>query len=147
MDMSELRIQYENYITCLNERQFDRLNYYVADRVVYNGLGYTIDDYRTMLIGDTASIPDLFFEIGLLVAENDCVAARLDFKCTPRREFLGFRPNGEQVSFSENVFYKFSRGKIVEVWSLIDRQAIERQLGTASRVSSFPTPTASESLG
>jgi predicted ester cyclase len=140
MDVNELRTHYQNYIECLNDRRFDQLDDYVAANVTYNGLLYTIEDYRHMLVVDTTSIPDLFFAIGLLVAENDHVAARLDFRCTPQREFLGFRPNGAWISFSENVFYKFTSGKITEVWSLIDRQAIERQLGTAHRISSFPIP-------
>jgi predicted ester cyclase len=32
------------------------------------------------------------------------------------------------VSFSENVFYEFRDGKIREVWSVIDKAAIESQL-------------------
>ncbi len=140
MDANELRTHYKNYIKCLNERQFSKLGDYVADNVTYNNQRYTVDDYRNMLIGDTTSIPDLFFDIGLLVVENDYVAARLDFSCTPQQAFLGFRPNGKLISFSENVFYNFTNGRITEVWSLIDRYAIEKQLGTASRVSSFPTP-------
>jgi predicted ester cyclase len=32
------------------------------------------------------------------------------------------------VSFAENVFYQFRAGKIAEVWSVIDKRAIEAQL-------------------
>jgi predicted ester cyclase len=32
------------------------------------------------------------------------------------------------VAFSENVFYTFVDGKIAQVWSVIDKAAIERQL-------------------
>jgi steroid delta-isomerase-like uncharacterized protein len=140
MDVNELRTHYKNYIKCLNERRFGNLDDYVAEDVTYNGLKHTIDDYRNMLIGDTTSIPDLFFDIVVLVIENNHVAARLGFRCTPQREFLGFRPNGKLISFSENVFYNFTNGKIAEVWSLIDRHAIEQQLGTEQKISSFPTP-------
>jgi predicted ester cyclase len=36
--------------------------------------------------------------------------------------------NGRKVSFTENVFYEFRNGKIVQVWSVIDKAAIEGQL-------------------
>jgi predicted ester cyclase len=32
------------------------------------------------------------------------------------------------VSFAENVIYEFRNGKIVEVWSIVDKAAIEAQL-------------------
>jgi predicted ester cyclase len=34
----------------------------------------------------------------------------------------------ESVSFSENVLYEFDDGKIRNVWSVIDKAAIEAQL-------------------
>lgn len=43
--------------------------------------------------------------------------------------FLGLAVNGKRVSFTENVFYQFRDGKIAQVWSVIDKAAIEAQLG------------------
>jgi predicted ester cyclase len=42
--------------------------------------------------------------------------------------FLGSAVNGRRVTFAENVFYRFRGGKIEEVWSVIDKAAIEAQL-------------------
>jgi predicted ester cyclase len=39
--------------------------------------------------------------------------------------------NGRRLRFSENVFYAFRDGKIARVWSVIDKAAIESQLGTS----------------
>jgi predicted ester cyclase len=36
--------------------------------------------------------------------------------------------NGCKISFAENVFYAFKDGRIGEVWSVIDKAAIEKQL-------------------
>ena len=36
--------------------------------------------------------------------------------------------NGKRVSFCENVFYEFGDDKIRQVWSVIDKAAIEAQL-------------------
>ena len=81
-----------------------------------------------MLINDFEEIPDLFFKIGILTCEPPFVAARLEFACFPKGTFLGLPLNGRRVSFAENVFYQFHEGRIVSVWSIIDKSAIEAQL-------------------
>ncbi|OYR15729.1 snoaL-like polyketide cyclase family protein [Brucella grignonensis] len=81
-----------------------------------------------MLIRDFQQIPDLQFNIGLLVVEPPIVASRLDFDCTPVGDFLGLPINGRKIQFSENVFYEFADKKISKVWSVLDKAAIETQL-------------------
>ena len=81
-----------------------------------------------MLERDYLDIPDLRFHIDLLVCEPPHVAARLRFDCTPKGEFLGLPVNGRRVAFAENVFYAFRDDKVAEVWSVIDKAAIEAQL-------------------
>ena len=49
------------------------------------------------------------FDIHLLVSEPPRVASRLSFDCTPKGILFGLRVNGKRVSFTENVFYEFSR--------------------------------------
>jgi len=73
-------------------------------------------------------IPDLRFDIELLIAEPPRVACRLRFECTPKADFLGLQIDGRRVVFCENVFYEFRDGKIERVWSVIDKAAIEAQL-------------------
>jgi len=41
---------------------------------------------------------------------------------------MGITPNGNRVKFSENVFYKLTKGKINAVLSLIDIDVIRKQL-------------------
>ena len=81
-----------------------------------------------MLIRDYQQIPDLHFNIGLLVVEPPTLASRLDFDCTPAGSFLSLPVNGKKIQFSENVFYEFVDYKIDKVWSIIDKSAIEAQL-------------------
>ena len=71
---------------------------------------------------------ELHFNIQLLIADPPYVASRLAFDCSPKGKFLGLDVNGKRVSFTENVFYEFRAGKIVQVWSVIDKAAIEAQL-------------------
>jgi predicted ester cyclase len=119
---------YRNYIACLNERDWPSLNRFVADEVTYNGEPVGLAGYREMLEHDCREIPDLHFDIELLVAEPPHIASRLRFNCTPRSKFLGLHVDGKKVSFAENVFYEFREGKIWRVWSIIDKAAIEAQL-------------------
>jgi len=87
-----------------------------------------LSGYRAMLERDFSEIPDLYFNIHLLVSDSARVASRLGFVCTPKGIFLGLPVNGKKVSFTENVFYQFREGKIEQVWSVIDKAAIEAQL-------------------
>ena len=45
-----------------------------------------------------------------------------------KRQLFGLPVNGKRVSFCENVFYEFRDERIVAVWSIIDKAAIEAQL-------------------
>jgi len=81
-----------------------------------------------MLRRDTSEIPDLSFRPGLLVAQPPYGAVRLEFDCSPRGRFLDLDVNGRRVSFTENVFYRYQDARIAQVWSVIDKAAIERQL-------------------
>lgn len=128
MTMADLSSIYRAYIDCLNRQDWGRLGDFVAEDVRYNNETIGLAGYRAMLEQDFDAIPDLHFGVALLVADEHNVASRLDFTCSPRGVFLGLPVNGQTVSFSENVFYRFDSSKIVEVWSVLDKVAIERQL-------------------
>lgn len=128
MSESGLAGKYHAYIECLNLQDWSRLGHFVADEVSHNGRPFGFAGYRAMLERDFAEIPDLRFEIGLLVCEPPHVACRLQFDCRPTGTFLGLPVNGRRVVFAENVFYRFVDGKIAEVWSVIDKATIEAQL-------------------
>ncbi|TCV91176.1 putative ester cyclase [Luteibacter rhizovicinus] len=128
MNITDLADAYRAYIACLNTQEWSRLGYFVREDVQYNGEPIGLSGYREMLERDFLKIPDLRFDIQLLVSEPPFVAARLDFNCTPKGQFLGLDVNGQQVSFAENVFYEFRQEKIRKVWSVIDKAAIEGQL-------------------
>jgi predicted ester cyclase len=81
-----------------------------------------------MLERDFREIPDLHFNIEILISDPPHIASRLRFDCTPTGTFLGLHVDGKRVRFSENVFYEFRGKKILKVWSVIDRAAVETQL-------------------
>lgn len=126
--MTDLSDIYRNYIDCLNKQDWARLGRFVHDEVHYNGERIGLSGYRAMLEEDFRAIPDLHFDIDLLVSEPPFVASRLRFDCTPKGLLFGLPVNGKRVSFSENVFYEFRDGRIAKVWSVIDKAAIATQL-------------------
>ena len=128
MIKADLSDVYRDYIACLNAQDWPKLEQFVHDEVHYNGQRTGISGYREMLERDFYEIPDLCFDIQLLVSDPPHIASRLGFNCTPKGKFLGLHVNGKRVSFTENVFYKFRGDKIEQVWSIIDKAAIEAQL-------------------
>jgi len=119
---------YRGYIACLNRQDWPKLEQFVDDNVYYNDQRIGLSGYRTMLERDFYEIPDLHFNIELLISDAPYIASRLAFDCSPRGKFLGLDLNGKRVCFTENVFYEFRGEKIVRVWSVIDKVAIEAQL-------------------
>lgn len=124
-DLSDL---YRGYIACLNKQDWPNLGQFVHEDAYYNGERVGLSGYREMLEGDFRAIPDLHFDIQLLISEPPLVASRLRFNCTPKGILFGLPVNGRKVSFSENVFYEFRDERIERVWSVIDKAAIEAQL-------------------
>jgi predicted ester cyclase len=128
MTKTDLSDIYRNYITCLNRQDWTNLGRFVHDDVQYNGKRIGLSGYREMLEADFRAIPDLHFDIDLLISEPPRVASRLSFDCTPKGLLFGLPVNGKRVSFAENVFYEFRDQRIEKVWSVIDKAAIESQL-------------------
>ena len=119
---------YKGYIDCLNRQDWPNLHRFVAEDARHNGLPFGLAGYRAMLERDFDEIPDLQFNIELLICDPPHVASRLRFDCRPKGLFLGLPVNGRRVVFTENVFYRFRDERIREVWSVVDKAAIEAQL-------------------
>jgi predicted ester cyclase len=128
MMKSNLADIYRGYIACLNTQDWSKLEQFVHEDVSYNEQRIGREGYREMLERDFDAIPDLYFDIQLLISDPPYLASRLGFDCTPKGTFLGLHVNGKRVSFTENVFYAFRSEKIWQVWSVIDKAAIEAQL-------------------
>jgi predicted ester cyclase len=124
----DLADRYRAYLTCLNERRFHDLPEFVHEPVVHNDRTLRIAEFQDLLRRDAAEIPDLYYEIERLVVHDDQVACRIRFDCTPAASFRGIPPTGRPISFVEHVFYRYEDGRIAQMWSLIDMDAIREQL-------------------
>lgn len=73
-DLSDL---YRAYIACLNEQDWPKLGKFVDENVAHNGGQIGLSGYREMLEKDFDAIPDLHFNIQLLISDAPYVACRL----------------------------------------------------------------------
>jgi len=121
-------LMYERYIACLNARAWNELANFVAADVVHNGRTLGVDGYRAMLEENCQDIPDLYFNVDLVMVDDSHIASRLRFDCRPVGEFLGIPVNGRPVVFHEHAFYTLRDERIAEVFSVIDKAAIEAQV-------------------
>ncbi|MGH8822446.1 MAG: ester cyclase [Rhodoferax sp.] len=128
MTKTNLSRVYRDYIDCLNRQDWLNLGKFVHDEASHNGRQIGLSGYREMLERDFREIPDLHFDIELLISDPPHIASRLRFNCTPRERFFDLPINGRRIFFAENVFYEFQSGRIWQVWSVIDKAAIEAQL-------------------
>lgn len=128
MTKSDLQSIYRDYLACLNGQAWQRLHHFVHEDVTHNGERLGLSGYQAMLERDFSEIPDLYFDVQLLMADPPFLASRLQFNCTPKARFFDLNINGAKVSFSENAFYEFKGERIAQVWSVIDKAAIEAQL-------------------
>ncbi|MBY5327422.1 ester cyclase [Rhizobium leguminosarum] len=133
MTKTELAEIYRGYIACLNRQDWPNLGQFVSDDAVHNGRRLGLPGYVAMLERDFDEIPDLYFNVLTLLCDPPYIACRLGFDCRPKAKFLGLDVNGRRLSFTENVIYEFRGGRIVEVWSVIDKVAIEAQLQGGQR--------------
>ena len=76
----DLPALYRRYIDCLNRRDLAGLGEFVDDDVRHNDRPLGLAGYRDMLERDFREIPDLRFDLRLLVCEPPCVASRLHFE-------------------------------------------------------------------
>lgn len=87
---------YRGYIDCLNNQDWARLHRFVHDEVHYNGDRVGLSGYRSMLERDFREIPDLYFDVQLLIADPPFIASRLQFNCTPKGTFFDLPINGKR---------------------------------------------------
>ena len=128
MTETHLGERYRRYLDRLNNKRFEDLVDFVHDPVVHNGHTLTIADFQDLLRRDAAEIPDLYYAIEQLVVDDDQAACRIRFDCTPAKTFRGLPAAGQPISFVEHVFYRYRDGRIAQIWSLIDMDAIRDQL-------------------
>src|SRR2546423_3333476 len=74
------------------------------------------------------AFPDFQNQIDQMVAEDDCVVARLTYTGTHRGEIFGIAATGKRISYAGAAFYRIVNDRIVDGWVLGDVAGLLRQL-------------------
>ena len=72
---------------------------------------------------------DIQVTVHELIAENDMVAARIQFTGTHSGRFLDLPPTGRQISFAGHDIHRIRYGLILESWHIEDWLTVFRDLG------------------
>jgi len=129
MTTDQLRTLYLGYVDLAMKREFDRLDEFVHDEVIQNGVRGSRAEMAAALRAHTTAIPDLVWEIQDLVIAGNRIAAHLLDTGTPTQEWFGLPPTGRSVTFHEMAFYEVRDGRIAATWYMMDVDAVRRQLG------------------
>jgi steroid delta-isomerase-like uncharacterized protein len=107
--------------------------YFAPDAIVHSmtpgsiagtGLDYLKERARSLL----NAFPDIHFVIEDVVEQGDILAARVTLEGTQRADFAGVPATGKRMKVYDFAMYRIAEGKITDVWSLIDIQAMRTQL-------------------
>ena len=125
----ELADRYADYLGLCNTGALGRLDAFVAERLVVNGVPTSRAAYADQIGAVLAAFPDYRWELRDLVVNRPLLAAHLrDTGTHTGTEWLGLPASGARVTIHEHALYTFSGGRIVEVWSVTDRLETLRQL-------------------
>jgi predicted ester cyclase len=90
--------------------------------------GAGLDHLKTRARSLFTAFPAVKFGVEDVVQQDDTVAARVTLEGTQRAEFAGIPATGHRMKVYDFAMYRIAGGKITDVWSLIDIQAMRDQL-------------------
>ena len=130
MTDTDLRSFYQRYITTLDAHEIDKMDQFVADRVMLNGEWGTRDDVTADMRGIIDAVPDFHWDLKELAIDDDRIAVCVVNTGTPVKEWKGVAPTGASFEIVEYAIYKVSNGRFVQMNNLHDSAEVRRQLAS-----------------
>jgi steroid delta-isomerase-like uncharacterized protein len=75
------------------------------------------------------AFPDVRVTVDFMVGEGEMVVARWTIEGTHRGAWAGVAPTGKSISFTGVNIYRFTDGKVAEIWNYRDDLGLLQQLG------------------
>ncbi|KAK4202885.1 hypothetical protein QBC40DRAFT_275496 [Triangularia verruculosa] len=132
---ADLTTFYEDYIDAINSgvgHMHRKVKPFCkTGGVTHNGVHLSVDRYINLMRDAMDHVPDLKFQVHTCAVDErmQMIAARLDFVGTPVKSWKGASPTGDEVEWSEHVFYWLEHGKISDVISIVDWETYREGLG------------------
>ena len=115
------------------EEMWNTKNLNVVDEVYSPEFGGGHEATKQFVTAHLATFPDLHITIQDQIAENDLVATRYVMSGTQQGEFANIPPTGKQFTVTGIEMHRFTDGKLVELWNLVDALSMLQQLGGMSK--------------
>lgn len=120
------------FYEAIGQEDYDALNKFChEDFVFYPQVDHPYPGVSGLIASEKKNFDafnDFKMPIKELIAEEDLVAAYMDFTGTHTGIFYGITPTGKKVHFSLMMFLRIKDGKIIEKRSHVDVNDIIRQL-------------------
>ena len=94
--------------------------------------GSSLDYLKARAASLLKAFPDVKFVIEAVVQQGDRLAARVTLEGTHQADFGGIPATGRRMKVYDFAMYRIADGKITDIWSLIDMQAMRDQLQSGS---------------
>jgi steroid delta-isomerase-like uncharacterized protein len=75
------------------------------------------------------AFPDIHVAVEDVIADGDKVVCRNTVAGTHQGEYRGLPPTGKSVTYNEIFIIRFARGRVAEIWGVVDVFSQMRQLG------------------
>lgn len=119
---------YNSYLEYCNEHDFAGMTTFYAPIMKVNGTAMDAGAVTAQFTPLIAAFPDLHWKVRHLIVDGDDLVLHFTVTGTHRGTFRGQEATGRQVSVTEFTLYKLENGKFVEVWDLLDTDAIMQQI-------------------
>jgi len=88
----------------------------------------TVDDLRSVVRSWRVGFPDLRFEIHLVVETGPDIAVHATLHGRQLGIWRDVPPTGRRIEVEHVFVFRFVDDRVTEVWEVLDREALERQL-------------------
>ena len=120
MSTAGLAATYRQYIERCNAHEFERLDEFVAEDVEVNGEPQGLSAYVAGLKAVVRAFPDYTWQLHRLLVDDPWVSAHFFDSGSHRGAWRGVAPTGRRVHTQEFALYRWSGGRIAEVWVTAD---------------------------
>lgn len=135
MPIDELKMSASLYLDGMhNKKDVKIADVYTTSECVIH-LGTTTvnrEDYKVIVQKYIDNFPDIQTVQNDIFGEDNKVAIRWTTSFTHNKSYMGFPASNKKIRVTGTSIYKFSEGKIVEIWINWDRLSMMQQLGLTS---------------
>lgn len=135
MPIDELKMNASLYLEGMhNKKNVEIADVYTTSHCVIHLGMETVnrEDYKIIVQNYINTFPDTETVQDDIFGEDNKVAIRWTSSFTHNKHYMGFPPTYKKITVTGTSIYRFSEGKIVEVWINWDRLSMMQQIGVTS---------------